>query len=248
MRFARLSLGCLLLLVACYLVADYAYPPEPVAAENLSNAPAVILHAPDAKMPRPGIKNKVSVKFMLRGYCYAGSRMKDDKALGGFGRSDNLPKKIMSHGAKSSGSCYLLAQPTVETTFGGNKGMRLALVNGTKDVIVFNASDSRLSIIQEAKDESGNWRPIEYLPSSWCGNSYHRVFLGPGEYWTFPAPRYEGTFKTTLRFRLGHPRAKSTLFSNEFEGSINPEQFTVQQPYNPQSIMDPYEPVPARKK
>lgn len=182
---------------------------------------------------------------MLRGYCYAGSKIQDEQALGGFGISNNMPKSIVSDNAKSSGVCYLLAQPTVVTEFAGTKGMRLVLVNATKDIIAFNACDSRLNIVQEAKNESGNWEPIEYLPDSWCGNSYHRVFLGPGEYWAFPSPRYNGTFPTTLRFRLMDDSDKTLFVSNEFKGNVNPEQFSVKQPYDPQNIMAPYAPVPA---
>jgi hypothetical protein len=202
-------------------------------------------HAPDDMTVTAGADNTVNVKFMLRGYCHAGSTIKDDQALGGFGRSDNMPKKIWFDKQKSSSCCYLLAQPEVVTEFGGGKGMRLVLANATRNAIAFNACDSRLYIIQEAKDESGNWRPIEYLPSSWCGNSYHRVILGPGEFWSFPSPRYEGSFPTILRFHLVEQGGRSIAVSNEFEGSINPEQFSVRQPYNPGNIMDPYFPVPA---
>jgi len=76
------------------------------------------------------------------------------------------------------------------------------LVNTTKEQVTFSASDSRLYIVQEALDRDSKWKPIEYLPSSWCGNSYHHVFLGANEYWEFAAARYTGEFKTRLRFRL----------------------------------------------
>lgn len=32
----------------------------------------------------------------------------------------------------------------------------------------------------------------------------------------------------------------SPLYSNEFEGSINPEQFTEKEGHNPTDLMDPY--------
>ena len=200
--------------------------------------------APDDFKVVTDAKNTTSVNVMLRGYCFANSSVKDKQALGGFGGSDNSAKKISKEAAKSSGEWYLLAQPTVVTDIGSAKGMRLVLVNGTDETISFGACDSRLSIIQEAKDESGKWRPIEYLPSSWCGNSYHQVKLAAGEFWAFPAPRYEGSFKTKLRFRLGGDKP---IVSNEFDGNINPEQFSKQQPHNPSGLMDPYDPVPAEK-
>ena len=203
--------------------------------------------APDDAKIVADAKNTTSVNFMLRGYCYASSSVKDKQALGGFGGSDNFAKKISKEAAKSSGEWYLLAQPTVVTDFGSAKGMRLVLVNGTDETVSFDACDSRLSIIQEAKDESGEWKPIEYLPSSWCGNSYHQLMLASGEFWAFPAPRYEGSFKTKLRFRLDGEDGDKPIVSNEFDGKINPAQFSEQQPHNPSGLMDPYDPVPAEK-
>jgi hypothetical protein len=97
--------------------------------------------------------------------------------------------------------------------------------------------------VQEALDRDGKWKPIEYLPSSWCGNSYHTVFLAANEYWEFTAARFTGKFKTKLRFRLDHqkPGAEdATIYSNEFEGGVNPKQFTVQKEYKPAGLMDPY--------
>lgn len=125
--------------------------------------------------------------------------------------------------------------------------MRLLLVNGTDDTVAFDACDSRLSIIQEAKDESGEWRAIEYLPRSWCGNSYHRVLLSSGESWAFPAPRYDGALTTNLRFRLMDEGGETLLVSNEFKGKINTEQFELKQSFTPDAVMDPYFPVPSEE-
>ena len=69
------------------------------------------------------------------------------------------------------------------------------------------------------------------------------MFLGPDEYWAFATPRYTGSFETKLRF---HFTGKGIdLVSNEFEESINPEQFSERQPYPPGNIMDPYFEVPS---
>jgi hypothetical protein len=92
-------------------------------------------------------------------------------------------------------------------------------------------------------DLDGKWKPVEYLPSSWCGNSYHSVFLGPNEFWEFAAAKLNGTIKTKLRFRLQMSSDKQKaghIYSNEFDGSINPKQFTVQKDYTPAGLMDPY--------
>jgi hypothetical protein len=199
--------------------------------------------SPDNAKPADHPDNFTSTSYMLRGYCYAWSDVKDDKALGGFGRSDNWPHPITSPAAHASRSWYLLAEPEVVTKVGDAKGMRLTLVNATGSTLAFDASDSRLSIVQEAIDDKGTWRSVENLPSSWCGNSYHRLMLPSGQFWSFSAPRYQGEHKTKLRFRMNV--GKETMYSNEFEGSVNLSQFTTQQPYQPRGIMDPNFEVPA---
>lgn len=203
---------------------------------------SVCVHGQEKRPSRP-LKD-LNVEFMMRGYFFAGSSIPDKQALGGFGRSDNYPKAIASGMAVPSGTISLIAKPDQGTVFDGKyKGLRVLLVNGTNERTAFPASDSRLSIVQEALDKDGKWTPIEYLPSSWCGNSYHNVFLGPKQFWEFAAARYTGKFKTKLRFRMHWPKSESeklTIYSNEFNGSVNAKQFTVQQGHKPTSIMDPY--------
>jgi len=75
-------------------------------------------------------------------------------------------------------------------------------------------------------DAHGHWKPIDELPTTDCGNSYHRVFLSANHFWAFPAPRYAGSFVTKLRFRMQLPDG-SVLHSNIFGGSINPGQFAT---------------------
>jgi hypothetical protein len=176
-------------------------------------------------------------KVMLPGYCYVGSRP-DKKALGGYGVSDNLPKKMRGADIGLDGVISLVAVPTNTIPFSKSaRGFNLLLINRTKSEVAFEASDSRPSIIQEALDPDGKWQPIEYLPSSWCGNSYHRVFLPAGYYWKFSVPEYGGTRKTKLRFVL---QGKQPVYSNQFDGSINPEQFTGKKEHTATNLMDPY--------
>lgn len=192
----------------------------------------------------------VDSRVMLRGYCYAGSSIDDADAPGGFGPSSNMPRKIMSDMGSEigidGGGLLLIAEPGVPMTFAGEyRGMRLRLINLSDTTAAFDASDSRLAIVQQALDAKGRWRPVEYLPSSWCGNSYHRLFLASKEYWMFAAPRYTGTMRTRLRFALMkdvNGKGNGVLFvSNEFEGSINPEQFAEKQGHTPENIMNPYD-------
>src|SRR5206468_8327520 len=109
----------------------------------------------------------VEVKVMTRANCLAGSVVNDPDAPGGFYRSPNNPKALPKELKVEEGKLQLIAEPETETSLGKRKGMRLLLVNATKDRVAFPASDSRLSIVQEAKDAKGEWKPIEYLPSSW---------------------------------------------------------------------------------
>ncbi len=161
----------------------------------------------------------------LGGYYGAGSKIIDEDATGGFAQSSNFPRKIDDSIKNQKEEVYLLALADSATAFGHTyKGMELRLINGTEKQQDFGASDGRLFIIQEALDETGEWKPVEYLPSSWCGNSYHHVFLGPGEHWLFPTPKYEGAFSTTLRFSMSIGDDK-VIHSNEFKGSVNPVQF-----------------------
>jgi hypothetical protein len=71
----------------------------------------------------------------------------------------------------------------------------------------------------QALDEHKIWRDIEYIPSSWSGNSYHQVFLGKNEYWEFEAPLYDGAMKTKLRLKLLYKRNVKHCF--KLSGSLS---------------------------
>ena len=196
---------------------------------SLFLALALPLHADDLKL--------LESHVMLPGYCYAGSRA-DKEAFGGYGVSKNLPRKLGDRQLGTTDRIALVAALSEMVPFGGShRGFRLFLVNSTKSEAAFAASDSRLAIVQEALDNHGSWRPIEYLPSSWCGNSHHRVFLPARHYWEFSAPQYGGSYKAKLRFVL---QGEQPIYSNEFEGSINPQQFTEKKKHQSAGLMDPY--------
>jgi len=82
------------------------------------------------------------------------------------------------------------------------------------------------------------WQAIEYLPQSWCGNSYHHVYIQPKQYWEFDAPAYTGSIKTKLRFKLMN--GASTLYSNEISAGINRGQLKEKEGHTPKDLMDPY--------
>ena len=135
----------------------------------------------------------------------------------------------------------------------GIRTMTIFVANPTNDTINFNAQDRRLYMKMQALDKNGEWRYIEYLPSSWCGNSYHTTYLSPGRYWSFAAPVYQGSFETRLRVQLEvivgnathqmfeHNKNTRLVYSNEFTGSVNPGQFWRKEGYKPMGIRDPYD-------
>ena len=155
------------------------------------------------------------------------------------------------------------ARPDMEYEFGRKiKGMIVFVANATGDTIRFNAQDSRLYMKMQAIDPKGVWRDIEYIPNSWCGNSYHHLDLPENHYWTFVAPVYEGNFPTRLRIELKYVdpaenikgavkkiggldwsyrnKKELLLYSNEFEGSVNVAQFWRRPTYQANGIMDSY--------
>ena len=142
----------------------------------------------------------------------------------GFAPSKNLPR-ILDRDAPA-GRLSLIALPDEQMPYGKHRGFTVLLVNTTAEEVRFEAVDSRLRIVREAIDAAGRWRPIEFEPRSWCGNSYHTVFLPAGHYWTFTTPVYSGTFATIMRFALTLENGEK-LYSNAFMGFIQPGQFEL---------------------
>lgn len=186
----------------------------------------------------------LNIDFMLRGNFYAASPYSEKyNGFGGWGKSDNYAHKITkAQPPFESNKIQLKAKPQeAKIAYGKSRGFALYLANTTPDTLVLSAADSRLNMLIQAQDSLGNWRNITYLPSSHCGNSYHSVFLAPGEYWNFTVPNMEGEIRTKMRILLKAPRGSTAdIISNEYEGGVNPAQFWRQDGYTPASILDPY--------
>jgi hypothetical protein len=169
-----------------------------------------------------------------RGWYFAGSRLSDEEALGGFGPCDNFPKKCDQDTPGKPGQLSLIASADKLVDFRNRKAIALRLINRTDKRLEFSACDSSLYIIQEGLDSDGKWKPLEQFPDTFCGNSFHRVFLEANEYWEFFALDRQGKFKTKLRFRLesgGEPgiaAGRGSIYSNEYEGSIEKRAFLVE--------------------
>ncbi|AFM03257.1 hypothetical protein Fleli_0798 [Bernardetia litoralis DSM 6794] len=190
-----------------------------------------------------------NIDYMNRGYFYANSEKTD--GIGGWGSSDNYSKEasdnIKIEKSNSKDSILISIDTEKVVPFAGRyKGRYVYISNISNREIEFNAQDSRLYAKMQALNKDGEWQDIEYLPSSWCGNSYHTMTLKPNHSWSFLTPIYKGDFKTQLRIALivkenFRDESKSViLYSKPVLGSINLAQFWRKPNYSPGGIMDPY--------
>ncbi len=184
--------------------------------------------------------DSLNVDFQLRGNCYAFSSKENAKESNGEAQSENIAKPNNGKFEKGLFGLYL-SENELQKVFDNNIGHTLYLINTTNKKIDLSAQDSRLDIKTEVKSKAGLWTEITYLPSSWCGNSYHTITLGSDEYWEFTQPIFKGSYKTTLRYKL--ELENSSIISNEIVAFINPEQLDKErkQGHQPNSIMDPYD-------
>ncbi len=183
----------------------------------------------------------LNVKFKLRGYFYVGTSQVDTTALGGFYEDQNIPKKLTPKNAElfNQKELQLIVKTDSITEFEkGIVGFKVFIANMTDSIAEIPAEDSRLNLKRQVfyKDK---WQDLEYLPSSWCGNSYHNVFIKPNEYWDLKAPCLKGKIKSKFRFQL-YIHDNLIIYSNEFKGSFNKKQLKKEQGYKPIGIMDPY--------
>jgi hypothetical protein len=178
----------------------------------------------------------VDVKYQIHTRYVAGGQV--DERKGGWGPSDNFPRAIRADdkfGESEKLSVVVASDEPVRLA--KYQGVRLRVVNRSDERAFFSAIDSHLYLVQEALNDKGEWQAIERIPHGTgprdCAVGFHRISLKPGEYWDLVGPRYTGSFKTKLRYRLDlgtndgklpQPGGK-IVYSNEYEGSINPEQF-----------------------
>ena len=112
-----------------------------------------------------------------------------------------------------------------------NAGFTTYVYNTTGDTVEIDVQDNQLYVVMQALNRQGQWQDIEYMLSSSCGNSYYDIRLNPDEYWTLSIPRYEGDLPVTLRLAFHWKKIwkdsgpiTQTIYSNTFQGSINPGQ------------------------
>jgi len=102
----------------------------------------------------------------------------------------------------------------------------LIVLNQSDSIIPIETKEGWLYMIQEAIDENGVWKPIEYYdPFAFCGNSFWKKNLLPNYYVVSKVYKYTGDFKTKLRVKF--TTNQNIYYSNEFYGSVNIEQFSL---------------------
>jgi hypothetical protein len=189
-----------------------------------------------------------NVDYMLRGYFYAYSSPEQEGVPprgGGWAISNNIPRRISGESFIRDSLQLVIDSNLAEPFAGVYRGYSVYLANTTKDTCRFRASDSRLYLTTEARVGEGVWKPIDYLPWSFCGNSYHTIALEPGAFWRFRMPKFEGVIPVALRLKLEYidrrgGKGYTILYSNIVVGGINPGQYWNKEMYYPQGVMDPY--------
>jgi hypothetical protein len=98
------------------------------------------------------------------------------------------------------------------------------LINASDSIVKIERQDGSLIMIQEAKNEEGEWVPIEHWLYSWCGNSYmNPLVLEHGQKVMIPIKKYSGTFETVVRLKL--KIGEVLVYSDPFISSIDLNQF-----------------------
>ncbi|MGO4708204.1 hypothetical protein AB4Y90_03605 [Chryseobacterium sp. 2TAF14] len=95
--------------------------------------------------------------------------------------------------------------------------------NNLKDLQLI-PQDNKLRVIQEALTPDKKWKPIEFWINSDCGVSYlKKINLKHGEIISLNSKKYNGNFKTKIRFKL--QINKKNYYSNSVTASINQSKF-----------------------
>lgn len=81
--------------------------------------------------------------------------------------------------------------------------------------------------IQEAKNENGDWKPIEFANlGDWCTIQTNRILtIKPKKYLKFKIIKYKGEFKTQMRLKI--KSFNNVFYSNIYIGTINKSQFKM---------------------
>ena len=108
-----------------------------------------------------------------------------------------------------------------------NKFRVSIFANQTDTIIEIPHILQRVTLVQEAKDKNGIWRPIESSSNNlWCGNTDHGMIeLKPNESIEIYPRKYCGEFQTKLRMKL--LLKNEVVYSEEYDGFVNPVIFEI---------------------
>lgn len=90
-------------------------------------------------------------------------------------------------------------------------------------------SGGDLFLITEAKNEKGEWKPIEYFEqfTFLCGTGHQDYLLKQKQFIVAGVKKYSGNFKTKFRLKLNS--FGKVFYSNIFDGSIDKKQFETRE-------------------
>jgi hypothetical protein len=162
------------------------------------------------------------------------------RSFGGWQPSENVLKKITSlYNFKPNALSVIVDDERNETYDDIYEGYTFYISNNTKDSIFFDAYDSTIDVVLEAKNQDDQWKAIEYQTKNLKHEKYifhfldehafHQLYLPAKTYWELNIPKFYGVFKTKLRVKLQYRKQPKSqiqiMYSNEFDGSVNPAQF-----------------------
>jgi hypothetical protein len=180
----------------------------------------------------PKTLSNLNIAFINMGHIKANSLKEEEVSEDQMGRSV-LQRKISKENNFAKNRLSVTVNPEIkDTVFKWFNGIRVYVANTTNQKIKFHTQDNRLYMNVQALNKSGEWKDIDYLHPSFCGNSYYPVELDQGYFWSFATPVYDGDFKTKLRIKLLYADPDNpmsfmsgvTIYSNEYDGNINPGQ------------------------
>jgi hypothetical protein len=111
------------------------------------------------------------------------------------------------------------------TTHQVYQAISFKLLSPVDSSFVLETEDNRVPAIWEARNEKGEWQPVEYFHHSGCGNSYEKFLIPQKHYLIIAANYLQGDYKTKLRLKLRI--GKAVYYSSELDGSISQSQFVL---------------------
>lgn len=139
---------------------------------------------------------------------------------------------------KTGFACYTLSTAKIKKSLRNGEYLKMAiqidtavrigshypvlLRNLQKDTCVIGIG-GQLSLIMEAKNPQGVWKPIQQKFQAFCSSGEELLLLPPREVALTFAPIYKGDYKTQMRIVLG------TNVSKPFWGFIDAKQFDFEE-------------------